>query len=415
MFKKGLLISVGTGIGDSPESILNAIKLSISDRNPNFVAFLVSKDSKDNAKVVVEELKLSSRNYKFFEIPDPNDLNECVKKTEEALRWLFKKGLDSSQIIADFTSGTKPMSSAIVMVAFQKDIGRLSYIQGKREKGIVKSGTEKVVSFQPFIINSYFKFELAYKSLLQYQFKIAHSLIGDIQNFINLLSDYKSEVKYLNFIIRGYHEWDLFHHHKAAKFFEEAKKELKGVQEEKLKKLFPKEISHIKFIGNLIYKKEKHPAIIADLLANTDRRIEEGKYDDAIARLYRIVELIAQVLLFCKYNLDSSNVNFEQIKEKIIRKDLLPEWKKILEQENKIGLWKCYKLLNDLGDPIGKEIKNFQDLLYQRNNSILAHGLTPIKKEIVEELREKVENICKSQFENFEDLYRKSVFPWQRI
>lgn len=416
MLKKGLLISVGTGVGDRPKSILNAIKLSICDRNPDFVAFLVSKDSKNNAQIVAKELKLSSRNFKFFEISDPNDLNKCVEKAEEALKWLFKKGLDPNQVIADFTSGTKPMSSAVVMVAFQKEIGSLSYIQGKREKGIVKIGTEKVVSFQPFIPKIYFKLELAYKSLLQYQFEIAHSLISDSQYLIDLLPENrKIEIEYLNFIIQGYHSWDLFQHHKATKFFKEAKKFLERIDQKHLKEIFPEEIKHIEFIGNLVGKNEKHPAIVADLLANTDRRIKEGKYDDATARLYRILELIGQIILFNKYKLDSSNINFETLKEKVIYKNSLSEWEEYLKKENKIGLWRIYKLLNDLDDPVGKEIESFKDLLAQRNNSILAHGLTPIKKEIVEKFREKVESICRKQFEDFEDLYQKSVFPWQKV
>ena len=36
---------------------------------------------------------------------------------------------------------------------------------------------------------------------------------------------------------------------------------------------------------------------MADLLNNAQRRIDEGKYDDAVARLYRANELIAQITL----------------------------------------------------------------------------------------------------------------------
>ena len=222
--KKGLLISIGTGIGDNPQSILHAIHLSISERNPNFVAFVVSEQSKKNAQSVAEELELSHNQYEFFEILDPNDLDECVQKTEEGLKWLLSQGLGTHEIIADFTSGTKPMSSAMVLIAFQKDIASLSYVQGKREKGIVKKGTEKVVSFRPIISKIYSKIDEAYNSLLIYQFDIAKSIIKNCQSFKDLMSeDLKAEIDYLENIINGYHSWDLFKHHEAKDFFDKAR------------------------------------------------------------------------------------------------------------------------------------------------------------------------------------------------
>jgi len=54
---------------------------------------------------------------------------------------------------------------------------------------------------------------------------------------------------------------------------------------------------------------ENYDLLIADILNNARRRMKEGKYDDAMARLYRTVELIAQYRLKMKYEIDTSDVD----------------------------------------------------------------------------------------------------------
>ncbi|MCX7855846.1 MAG: TIGR02710 family CRISPR-associated protein, partial [Anaerolineae bacterium] len=49
------------------------------------------------------------------------------------------------------------------------------------------------------------------------------------------------------------------------------------------------------------------------------------------------------------------------------------------------GLWEAYNLLAELDDPLGKAVKAqencLRDALSRRNNSILAHGTSPIREE----------------------------------
>ena len=59
--------------------------------------------------------------------------------------------------------------------------------------------------------------------------------------------------------------------------------------------------------GNL--KIENLHYYLSDLLNNAQRRIKEQKYDDAVARLYRITELIAQINLFELDLINDYNLN----------------------------------------------------------------------------------------------------------
>ena len=80
----------------------------------------------------------------------------------------------------------------------------------------------------------------------------------------------------------------------------------------------------------------------------------------------------------------------------------------------KLGLNGDYELLKDLDDDLGTkfaENKALQDLLKKRNESILAHGLTSVSKEVYGELYPIVFGFAKIVVQNIEDLMEKSKFP----
>jgi CRISPR-associated protein (TIGR02710 family) len=118
---------------------------------------------------------------------------------------------------------------------------------------------------------------------------------------------------------------------------------------------------------------------LADLLANAARRAESGRYDDAVARLYCAIEKIAKIRLQVGYGLNTSDIDLDLVPENE-RADLL----ECRSDEGKIRLplARSYELLRRLGDPLGESYKQrsqqLDQVLYQRNNSFLAHGFTPM-------------------------------------
>ena len=133
--------------------------------------------------------------------------------------------------------------------------------------------------------------------------------------------------------------------------------------------------------------KEYHAHLLSDLINNAKRRIEEGKYDDAVARLYRVIEFIAQSKLFIKHDINTSDVDIL-----LLPNELREKYKK-MEENGKIrlGLKKSYELLRDMNEEIGKrffENEEIQKILSMRNNSILAHGFGPVTKEQAEKFFE---------------------------
>ena len=121
------------------------------------------------------------------------------------------------------------------------------------------------------------------------------------------------------------------------------------------------------------------------MINNSIRKAEEYKYDDAIARLYRSFELIAQIEL-TKYNIKSSDIDVSILQENNVSDEFIKDLENTKEDGKiRIGLSKDFLLLNELNNDLGKyyvenesKIKN---LTQKRNNSILAHGLESQTKE----------------------------------
>ena len=161
-----------------------------------------------------------------------------------------------------------------------------------------------------------------------------------------------------------------------------------------IKGTLKKNLNALGIIVNSRSENLKNCYILASLINNSIRRAEEYKYDDAIARLYRSFELIAQIRL-TNYDIQSSNVDISVLKENNVSEEFIEDLEKTKEDGKiRIGLVKDFLLLNELNDDLGKiyldnesKIKN---MTQKRNHSILAHGLDSQSKEDFDEFLEVV-------------------------
>src|SRR5205085_1915312 len=71
-----------------------------------------------------------------------------------------------------------------------------------------------------------------------------------------------------------------------------------------------------RFLGCLTGEDNAHGfEWVEDLVRNAERRQSQGRYDDAVGRVYRAVELTAQVWLQLRHGLETSNVDLGKIPE----------------------------------------------------------------------------------------------------
>lgn len=401
-----MIITVGTGKG-----VADGIWYSIDQHNPDYVYFLTSDEGN---KITIPELQprleKGEITYSVFTTGEINDIDVLYEKYSDCLDEIIKKGYKIGKIIADFTSGTKAMSGALSLVGIFKEIGLISYVSGTgRDKatGRVISGTERISSFFPVKITVDRRLNLFQRFFNTYQYESALKILEDIKS---LGGDYKNDViETLSMLTKAYDSWDKFNFTEALDRFKELRNN-EIISKMQLKQKIEKNKEFLSRENQNEYCMER----LIDLYLNTERRITEGKYDDAMARLYRVFEYMAQLLL--KRNnpaFITSDIDINKLPENIRKKySSMKNEKGIVE----LGIKKSYELLKDLNNNAGmsvyKDYKPFlQKYLTQRNNSILAHGFNPVSLKSVSEFKEKLKKYMVYFDSNWQQLAEKGKFP----
>ena len=395
-----LFMTVGTGFNANSEEgfklLSKKLYSTITKIYPNHVVFFASNKSKNTIKYIEELFKLDDdefiqdEDYHIVPMEAIDDFNSCFESFEyELWKYDYIDQTNNYQIIMDYTSGTKTMSAAMACCGmfYLKD---LISVGGDRSTGEVSSGTE-IINYQNLYI-IYDKFALM---------RIRHNFNSnrfmpciDILNYIIDINIHKESL--LN-LCNAYYSWEMMNFEDAYNYLKEV--DTKQIEFIEIKDQVKKNLNAL---GNIVHSKSanlKNCYILASLINNSMRRAEGYKYDDAIARLYRSFELIAQIKL-TKYNIKSSDVDISVLLENNVSEEFIEELKKSREDGKiRIGLAKDFLLLNELGDDLGKyyvenesKIKN---LTIKRNNSILAHGLESQTKEDFDKFLELIISIAR--------------------
>ena len=392
--RKALIISVGTGTKPSPEaieSLANAIAFSIENNHPDQTIFITSKESVKNTIPKILE-KTKPQNFEIIKIANPDDIQQTYEEIKQKLKEI-RHNFD--HITIDYTSGTKAMTGALTILGTIIEADTLSYISGKRKGGIVQQGTEKLNTVRPLFAITEQKTKVAIQFFNKHQFDSTISIINQIEKTTKD-QDLTNQLTPLKKAAQAYQQWDKFQH-------QEAHQKLTQIKKETLSK-------NKRFLGKLTHSKEKEPYYIADLINNAKRRgNKEKKHDDAVARLYRTIELLAQYQLKRKYNIEPSSA-----KPKDIPKTLHKKWNiDTKTQKIQIPLEKAYELLQAKNDELGKKFaqdNELKNLLAKRNNSILAHGLNPVNEETYLKLYQKVIQYASTIIEKLHSLLQDSTF-----
>lgn len=407
MIKKTLFMTVGTGQKDKGNDLAHGLLHSIENINPNKIIFITTVKSQETVSILKEMFyeKYNSKldDYELITIDNPDNFNECFNKIREKL-----KEYKNTSVTFDYTSGTKTMAvtAALIAILYHKDLTSISGTRG--EDGVIISNTEESKNQNPYIV--YDKINLdKVKQLFNYnKFQTAKQIIHDD---ITLLDNKEAYTDFLD----AYDKWDKFQHSDISK--QALNIDIKGIKNQI--QLNRKAISIIQKKGDEERKEHELRCyyILADLINNARRRYDEGKYDDAIARLYRTLELIEQIQLKNKYGIITSDVDLEKLEGKV-KTEYIAKLEQTREHPNakiKIGSRKGYELLEQLNDKIGKYYKKheneYKNILNSRNNSILAHGLTSKTKEDYEIFEKLVMNIALRLDDNIKKYLEETKFP----
>lgn len=128
--------------------------------------------------------------------------------------------------------------------------------------------------------------------------------------------------------------------------------------------------------------------LVQDLLLNAERRGSRGWCDDAVARLYRALELLAQTYIQLEKGFDHRRFwDDEQIRH---------DCRDLSIRRGVGGLyWWLRQMEGDqgLGGSAGRQWYQLRELLNARNQSLLGHGLRPVQQVEWQSLQERVTNL----------------------
>ncbi len=395
--KHTLLVST---VGGTPDPLVK----SLLHWQPARILFVPSAQTRSHVDAVLRRYAehagkpLSPGCYRICPVEDAEDLQGCLRVIKEldheVADWIGRGG--DYQVVADFTAGTKCMSAALALQARRWPC-RYSYVGGARRTkegvGVVEAGAERVIhSANPWDALGFQAVE-EFVVLFDQQAFAAGAALAELAMRNVSEPSRKRELQALKLQAEAYDAWDRFDQksamtklHELAKFDNDLRALFGQAKADQVRSWTN---AHINYLRKLVEDNSPSMQHVVDLLANARRRKAEGRIDDAVARLYRVIESLAQVALSERYQIN----NTKQVLLERVPEPLRELWISRAEDGMVfLGLQDAYALLDGLGDELGASFKQLKlhdrqrSPLTARNQSILAHGFERVSESVFEQL-----------------------------
>lgn len=379
MTPRGMVVTVGT----SPEPLIK----TINEHKPESVLFIISGDSEKTVEEsVLPKIRLKKPSY--CRLTDEQRLDSCYKEINERIvNWFREFNLKPEQVFIDYTGGTKAMSAALTLTAVDNSIERFTYVGGNKRddnnRGIVKTGHERIESTRnPHRARARQEIEQANLLLKNFYAGPAARVLKEAQSICD--DEHKSSLCAYVKLTEALDYADRFRFGDAAKAFDKCRRELQ------LPQVFDQEVyksmnSHSERWQGIKDETLDKKVVLLELLANAERRAKQERYDDAVGRLYRAVELNGQIgaeSLGVKSGKLDLECSFHSTEEREAVKRELKLGKPGEDGKYKLGIQKLYRLLElEKVNGYGDIYSQLEAHLTVRNQSLLAHGLQPVSKD----------------------------------
>lgn len=375
-------------VGGAPEPVLFSLKSAM----PEYVIFYCSTGTAGSVHTFIRECPFIQQST-VVETDNWEDIEHNLQLLYKELPPQVKrKNVSWEDVLVDYTGGTKTMGAALVLATIDKGV-TYAYVSGETRAGkgvgAVVSGSERVLrKSNPWDTIAYQQRREITAAWKLGSFGEAIRLSKILQENVSSRNPWKMIIQALIPVFEGYQEWERFRHQKALDKMKRARSKLQPYSfvEPSIAQVVEILSSHTGTLEQYLSKEatERDHFLLQDLLANAVRRGDlEERYDDAVARLYRALELNAQRQLRSRYSIDTGSCQPEELPE-AVREDFRSRYWNEQSGCLKFGVHAAYLLLYAFGDETGKKYHRQQEAvtnrLALRNQSILAHGDSPVSQ-----------------------------------
>lgn len=406
---------LAVSVGGSCQPLITAI----TDYRPQYVVFIASegprgslstvtgpgkpctgREPEDSKPSIAAQTGLKESQFEIHPIADPDSLQACYSVTRSALTKAMQQ-YPNSRYVADYTGGTKTMSVALAMAALESNWD-LSLVKGARTDLIkVVDGTEVAGLVNSWEVRARQRMEEVRRLFDNYNYASAETLASNILQTGALSTQLQTQLREWVGLARGFDAWDRFDHERALQI-------LTPYQS----RVVPG-FRFLKLITGTTKQRSGYEPVF-DLVRNSERRAHQKRFDDAVARLYRACEMLAQIKLTLRTpTLDSSNIAVQALPEA-----LRPAYDQLRDPNSgkiQLGLRQDYELLSALDDPLGIVYRTHEKRLLNglsaRNASILAHGISPIGDESYQKFAEVLNDLIRDATQRLDIRVDAPQFP----
>lgn len=294
-----------------------------------------------------------------------DDLNACYLETVRVIAEARRRAPEA-RIVIDYTGGTKSMTAGLAAAALDDGRCEISLVAGQRKDlSVVQDQTEFVRPLHVWDAQALRRIQASREVLRRYDYSAAEEILADAAARFAGEHTLKQLQRGIA-LCRAFDAWDKFRHADAKRLLEPYQSAF---------------IPWWRMVRCLAGESRGHGfEWVEDLILNAQRRALQERFDDAIGRVYRALELTAQIWLRSSHDIQTGDVKL----------DLVPEAERskverLCDDDGriKIGLLKAWGVVAAFtDDPLGRlfveQRARLLDFLRVRNESLFAHGFRPV-------------------------------------
>lgn len=371
-------------VGGSPQPVVTSIQFN----RPDFVWFFCSDDGpkvkgsyveavgeglvcKSSYKVdspdspcIATQAGLTAGRFDHLRVAGFDNLNDCYLRCLELIERLHSEDPDA-KLIVDYTGGTKSMTAGLAAAALDDGRCEIVLVTGARQD--LRAVTNQTQLVRPVLVwDAQVKRSLVHVEAMLSRFDYAGAVRLLEETSRRFASDKTLEMLQAWLAAcRAFEAWDRFDHATARTLLQPDRPQWK---------------SYLGFLAMLLDNKGHGWELVEDLLLNAQRRAAQHRFDDTVGRLYRALELTAQIWLEKRHGINTGDVDLQRVPESI--RDELTS-RRAHDGKIRIGLNDAWSLTAAFADdPLGvaytQSKSKLLSFLMTRNESLFAHGTRPV-------------------------------------